>query len=57
MSAFHAVPAACSLETSLRQYSVASAHSFADYRQHGKTFRECVMGQVSERCGGNIVQA
>lgn len=28
-----------------------------DYRQHGKTFRECVMGQVSERCGGNIVQA
>jgi hypothetical protein len=28
-----------------------------DYRRHGKTFAECVMGQVSERCGGYRVQA
>ncbi len=28
-----------------------------NYRQHGKTIRECVMGQVSERCGGNRVWA
>ena len=23
-----------------------------DYRGHGQTFGECVLGQVSERCGG-----
>jgi hypothetical protein len=28
-----------------------------DYRGHGKTFAECVLGQVSERCGGYQVRA
>ena len=28
-----------------------------DYRRMGRTLRECIMGQVSESCGGNATIA